>query len=116
VKRILYASGGFLTDDAIAEALMDYASVLAIIESADVVGLDGVDEEGKVRHYELLIGPSSQILAVSTDEPDVEMDVEAAVAEFRRRAGQRLPSSNDVGDAGERSAESDAEATTHETS
>jgi len=113
VKRILYSSGGFLTDDAIAEALMDYASVLAIIDSADVVKCEGVDDEGKVRQYELLIGPSSQILSASTDEPDVAMDVEGAVAELRRRAGQRLPNSTDVADSGERPAESDADATSH---
>jgi hypothetical protein len=116
VKRILYAGGSFLTDDTIAEALMDYAGILAIIESADVVAFDGVDEEGKVRRYELLIGPSSQILSVGTDEPDVAMDVEAAVAEFHRRAAQRLPNATDVGDPGNRSAESDAESASHESS
>ena len=60
MKRILYASGGFLTDDAIADALMDYASVLAIVESADVITCEGVDDEGKVRAYQLLVGPSSR--------------------------------------------------------
>jgi hypothetical protein len=113
VKRILYGGGGFLTDNAIAEALMDYASVLAIVESADVVGFEGVDEDGKVRVYKLLIGPSSQILCVSTDEPEVAMKVTEAVDEFHRRARLRLPSSTDVGDPGQRPAESDAEAVSH---
>jgi hypothetical protein len=113
VKRILYGGGGFLTDNAIAEALMDYASVLAIVESADVVAFEGVDEDGKVRGYELLVGPSSQILCVSTDEPEVEVNVKEAVDEFRRRARLRLPSSTDVGDTGERPAETDAEAVSH---
>jgi hypothetical protein len=114
VKRILYGGGGFLTDDTIADALMDYASVLAIVESADVISCDGVDDDGKVRLYELLVGPSSQILCVSTDEPDVEMNVEGGVAELRRRARSRLPSATDVGDSGDRPAETDAEAVSHE--
>jgi hypothetical protein len=114
VKRITYGGGEFLTDNAIAEALMEYASVLAIIESADVVSFPGVDDDGIVRTYELLIGPSSQIFCVSTDEPEVEMDVNAAVTEFRQRAHQRLPSATDIGDSGDRAAESDAEAVSHE--
>ena len=48
MKRILYASGGFLTDDVIADAIMEYASVLAIINSADVITCTGVDESGDV--------------------------------------------------------------------
>jgi hypothetical protein len=116
VKRILYASAGFLTDDTIADALMDYASVLAIVDSSDVVMCEGVDEEGKVRQYRLLIGPASQILSVTTDDPQAEMDVEESVAEFQRRARYRLPSSTDIGDSGGQTAESDADATSHESS
>ena len=82
MKRILYASGGILMDDVIADALMDYSSVLAIVESADVVSCEGSDDEGKVRQYQLLCRPSSQILTVTTDEPPAEMNVEAAVTEF----------------------------------
>jgi hypothetical protein len=114
VKRILYASAGFLTDDAIADALMDYASVLAIVDSSDVITCEGVDEDGKVRQYRLLIGPASQILSVTTDEPEADMDIEESVDEFRRRARYRLPSSTDIGDSGGRPAETDAEATSHE--
>jgi hypothetical protein len=113
VKRILYGGGGFLTDDSIADALMDYASVLAIVESADVVSCEGVDDDGTVRRYELLVGPSSQILCVSTDDPDVDMNVADVVGELRRRIQVRLPLSTDVGDTGERSAETDAEAVSH---
>ncbi len=116
MKRILYSSAGFLTDDEIADALMDYASVLAIVDSADVVTCEGVDDEGKVRVYRLLVGPSSQILSVTTDAPPAEMNVGESVAELRRRAQYLLPGSIDIGDAGGRPAESDAEATSHESS
>ncbi len=113
MKRILYASGGVLAGGAVAPPPVDYASVLAIVESADVISCEGVDDDGKVRQYQLLIGPSSQILSVTTDEPAAEMNVEQAVADFHHRARQRLPSSTDIGDAGARAAESDADATSH---
>lgn len=98
MKRILYASGGFLTHDLVADAIMDYANVLALVDSADVVRCIGVDDDGEVRGMQLLIGPASQILAMETAEPAVDMDVEKTVAELRRRAQDRLPTSFDVAD------------------
>lgn len=112
MKRIIYASGEILTDDAVADALMDYASVLAIIGSADVVTLPGIDRDGKVQVMQLVVGPASQILSMTTHESDVEMSAAAAAAELRERARQRLPNSFDVADTGGPS-ESDAESTAH---
>ncbi|HEV7743280.1 MAG TPA: hypothetical protein VGO65_12770 [Pseudolysinimonas sp.] len=113
MKRILYGGGSFQTDDAVADALMDYANVLAVIDSADVVRLPGLDEDGTVRQIQMLIGPSSQILAMATDAESVEMGADDAVAELRGRAATRLPSSTSVGDSGELTAQSDAESTSH---
>ena len=107
MKRILYASGGFLTDDAIAEALMDYASVLAIVNSSDVVECEGIDEEGIVRNIKMLVGPASQILAMQTDDEPVEMNVAKTVAELQRRAAERLPDYTNVGETHPASAETD---------
>jgi hypothetical protein len=98
MKRINYASGDLLTDDEIADALMEYARVLAIVGSADVVTFPGVDRGGDLREIQLVVGPASQLLSTSTDEPAVEMDAAAAVEELRRRARRRLPNSLDVGD------------------
>ncbi|HWU47867.1 MAG TPA: hypothetical protein VN133_14015 [Humibacter sp.] len=115
MKRILYASGSFLTDDAIADAIMDYASVLAIVESADVINCHGADQNGDVQQIQLLLGPASQILAMATQEPHIEMNAHETVADLRERARRRLPSSDDVGDPGtSRGAESDAKSTSHE--
>jgi hypothetical protein len=112
MKRILYASGGFLTHDAIAEALMDYASVLAIVNSSDVVECQGIDEQGLVRDIKMLIGPASQIMAMQTDDEAVDMYVEKTVAELRRRSAVRLPDYTRVGETPPSStAETDAEST-----
>lgn len=114
MKRILYASGGFLTDDATAESLMEYARVLAVINSADVVRCQAVDDGGAVRDLQLLVGPASQILSMDTDEPHVELD-KAVSNELRDRARRRLPDPMEISDAGAAGPrETDAESTTHE--
>lgn len=113
MKRIAYAGGQFLTDDAIGEALMRYANVLAVVDSADVVTVPAVDEHGGLRQIQLLIGPASQIMAMDTDEPAVEMAVQATLDELAARAETRLPSTTEIGDVGALPAESDAESTQH---
>lgn len=116
MKRILYASGSFLTETPIAEALMQYAATLAIVGSSDVVVCQGIDDDGVSRRIQLLIGPSSQILAIETDEGGgVLVDAEETVAELKRRTLQRLPDSTDVGDSGpDAPSESDAQSASHE--
>ena len=115
MKRILYASGGFFTDDAIADALMEYASVLAIVDSADLVSIPGVDDGGKVREIMLIVGPASQLVSMSSDAVAVDLNVEEAVQDLHQRIRQRLPSSIGVGDARTSGpAETDAESTSHE--
>lgn len=115
MKRILYASGGFITDDEVAEALMQYASVLAIIESADVVTVPGLDEEGRICEIQLLVGPASQILAMSHEAEHTELRSGRAVADLHERSKQRLPNAIGVADVGTAGpAESDAESTSHE--
>jgi len=115
MQRILYASGEFFTEDSIARALMDYANVLAVVNSADVITVPGVDESGTVREITLIIGPASQIMAMGSDEPSVELDTGPALADILARSQARLPSSRGVAGAGTSGpAESDAESTTHE--
>jgi hypothetical protein len=91
MQRVWYANTWFLTDDRVAEALMEYASVLAVVNSADVVELIGADEDGTVRKIRLVAGPASQILAMETDEQHVDMDVEEVLADLKKRARDKLP-------------------------
>ncbi|MBI5160278.1 MAG: hypothetical protein HY996_02510 [Micrococcales bacterium] len=116
MKRILYASGSFLTETGIAEALLEYAATLAIVGSSDVVVCQGIDDAGVSRRIQMLIGPSSQILAIETDEGSGALaDVEETIAELKRRTRQRLPDSTDIGDTGpDAPAESDAQSASHE--
>jgi len=112
MKRILYATAEFTTDDAVADALLEYASVLAIVNSADVVHFPGIDSAGTVRHMQIVIGPASQLLAMDADAT-VELHVAEAAAEIRERARRRLPASFESGGASGGPAESDAESTEH---
>ena len=115
MKRIMYAGGVFSTDDAVADALMQYASALAIVNSADVIDLPGVDEQGTVREFTLTIGPASQILSVASDDAAVELHSGEAVKDLRSRARRRLPDSLGIAEAGMAlPAETDAESTSHE--
>jgi hypothetical protein len=113
MKRFMYAGGEFITDDATADALMDYANVLGIVDSADVVRLPGIDSEGGRQQIQMLIGPASQLLAMSTDGDDIDLDGGEAAARLRSLAAERLPTSFDVAEPGPRPAETDAESTSH---
>ncbi len=95
MHRVWYANTEFLTDDRIAEALMEYASVLAVVNSSDVVQLPAIDSDGVRRDVRMVVGPASQILAMSADDTDVEMAVDETVEELERRSRERLPQSVD---------------------
>jgi hypothetical protein len=111
MKRILYATAEFTTDDAIADALLEYASVLAIVGSADVVAFPGLDADGAVREMQIVIGPASQLLAMDVDA-SADLDSADAAEDIRARMRRRLPASFDMSQAAG-PAESDAESTTH---
>ena len=86
MRRIVYAGSVFYTGDTIAEALLDYARVLARRNLADAVFVPGRLTSGETDKIEVLIGPASQVVSEPVDEygPDlVDADV---VAELRERA------------------------------
>jgi hypothetical protein len=114
MKRILYAGGDLLTTDEVADALMEYASVLAIIGSADLVDVPALDRGGEQRTARLLVGPASQILSIDTDDEDRDLGAADALGVLRGRARDRLPTAVDVVTVGEADdAESDAETAEH---
>ena len=96
MQRVWYGGAEFITDNEVADALMGYASVLAVLSASDVVRIPGVDSGGTVRTFQLVVGPASQILAVATDEATVAMDVDDIVRDLRRRSSAKLPSTMDV--------------------
>lgn len=91
MQRVFYADQTFLTDERVAKALLGYARVLATVGQADVVQVPGVDDDGKLRQFELVVGPASQMLSRDTDDESVEMDVAGTVRDLTDRRERRLP-------------------------
>jgi hypothetical protein len=86
MRIIAYAGEHFLTSDAIATEVLNYAKVLAFGDTSDVVNIPVV-LEGRVGDADLIIGPASQITSIDTeDEAEVDLDDADAVAEIRKRA------------------------------
>jgi hypothetical protein len=101
VKRVHYVNTSFLTDDRIADALMNYSSALAIVNTADVVRIPGVDDSGQLHAYELVVGPSSQLMSVGAeglpaDLLPQDLPVDEVVADLVERSERRLPSTVEI--------------------
>lgn len=86
MKRIMYSAGSFVTGDRIADALMDYATVLARVGSADHLRVPGLGPDDRVHGFDLLIGPASQILTEDADTVIEEVGDEAFIQDVRQRS------------------------------
>ena len=71
MDRIHYAGDTFLTGTAIAEAVLQYAKVLAQNESSDSVDIPVYDPASGTSRASFLIGPASQI-ASRIEKTDIE--------------------------------------------
>ena len=67
MQLIHYAEGAVLTGTTIADALVDYAQVLAATASAATVHIPTRESDGSIGRATFLLGPSSQIVAVDTE-------------------------------------------------
>jgi hypothetical protein len=67
LKTIHYADYDFTTTDEIADAVLAYAQALALKGRSDTVHVSGVDLDGQPKNFDLLLGPSSQIIASTSD-------------------------------------------------
>jgi hypothetical protein len=99
MKRILYAGGSFLTGDAIAHAVLDYAAELANAGKAAKLDVPALDLEQRREQVSLVVGPSSQMLA----EP-VALGQELSDDDFTenlRRLTRVLQSKSGTGEGGD---------------
>jgi hypothetical protein len=87
MKCISYVGRDLLTGDRIADAIMDYATVLARRARADRVDIPVLVDDG-VSHVEIILGPASQIAVETvTNEREDPVD-EELVADLGRRAAR----------------------------
>lgn len=85
MRRVRYAGGTFVTGDREADALMRYAAALANVDRAAGLRVPGLDDEGRVDDYELLVGPASQLLVEPADRLGELPDPTELLAEIERR-------------------------------
>ncbi len=86
MKRVAYAGGSFLTGDTIADALLDYAAVLARAGQADRVTVPGIGADDRVTEFDMVVGPASQLIAEAVELAGEELDAPDFVADLEVRA------------------------------
>lgn len=89
MRQVSYTGGSFLTGDAIASTLVDYAAELANAERAAAIWVPTPDGT----EVELLLGPASELLTTAADDerPDpaseeFEGRVQHLIQQLRRGA------------------------------
>ena len=68
MRRLYYAGGDILIDDAVSKALLRFARALAENSTSDIVSVPVRSEAGSTTNAHLLLGPSSQLFSVPVAE------------------------------------------------
>jgi hypothetical protein len=85
VKELIYAGGKTIVSDDLAEALTDYAQILASKGDSGVIEIPAIGEDGTVGTSRLLLGPASQIIVEPVTVDQAELDDADAITELRAR-------------------------------
>ncbi|WP_150307239.1 hypothetical protein [Planctomonas psychrotolerans] len=88
MKSIHYAGDILLTGDAIADAVVQYASALALNKMSDTIDVPVRFPDGTIEKATFLLGPASQLVGVPTDSSFDEVVEEALVADLVRKTQQ----------------------------
>lgn len=86
MREVVYAGGSFITSDAIAETLLEYAAQLANADRAAKVQVPALDQFGQPFDVSLVVGPASQLLS----EPVTNAATEPEGQEFIDDVNQRM--------------------------
>ena len=85
MRRIFYASGSFLTSDAIAAGVLNYADALTRTNGSDVVNFPILLPNGSLGDASVLIGPASQLASASEDTELPEPRDEELLQDLERK-------------------------------
>jgi hypothetical protein len=85
LKTIHYADYDFTTTDETADAVLAYAQALALKGRSDTVHVFGFDDAGQAKTFDVLVGPSSQIIASTAESELKGATDDASVAEIIAR-------------------------------
>lgn len=85
MKELIYAGGKTIVSDELAEALTDYAQIMASKGDSGVIEIPAIGEDGTVGTARLLLGPASQIIAEPVTSDHSELDDAEVIAELKAR-------------------------------
>ena len=85
MKELIYAGGKTIVSDELAEALTDYARILATNGDSGVIEFPAEGEDGTVGTARLLLGPASQIIVEPVTADSKGFDDSDVVEELRAR-------------------------------
>ncbi|KRB38635.1 hypothetical protein [Microbacterium sp. Root180] len=88
MERVNYSGDSFLTGSAIAHALLQYAQALAQAGEAATVEIPMVQPDGHRGMAEVLVGPSSQLIATGADVDLPEIEDATLVQELLAKTRQ----------------------------
>lgn len=91
MDRIHYAGNSFLTGTRIAHALLDYAQALAQVGASATIHVPTLNDDGSPGRSEVLIGPSSQLIAsaeVSGNDDVTDDELVARMGDEAKRLRQ----------------------------
>lgn len=92
MRRISTGIEQLLTADAVADAVLTFAGVLARANTADTIEIPIALADGSVGSARLLLGPASQLTLVPDDGADVELEgAESVVQDLERRTAHFEP-------------------------
>ena len=85
MRRVAYAGGTFVTSDRIAQAMLEYAAALANADRAATLHVPAVGDDGETHDVQVLVGPSSQLMADEIEHAGPEPDGDAFVTSIEGR-------------------------------
>jgi hypothetical protein len=91
MRTIAYLSQVLVTDDAIAELVLEYARTLAVHSTSDTVTIPVVDADGAITSVELLIGPASQMMTGSSEHDPVDLDAASTLSALQAKINRLEP-------------------------
>jgi hypothetical protein len=74
MRELFYAGGSVVVSDQVCKAILRYARALAKANTADLVIFPAWTKENVRGMAHILIGPSSQVLSVPSQEMDIDLD------------------------------------------
>lgn len=86
MKRLRYADASLLVGDDLAHAILSYARDLARARTTDIVSVVGQRENGTSTLFQMLVGPSSELIADDAGGPAALAGDAAAITDINARA------------------------------